>query len=309
MRATRFIALVLFACILSRTAVCNAAEPGPAKVLIVVGPSGHPPGTHEVAAGARLIAYCLEHAPGMKFDVRVVDGWPQDESVLRDVATVVFSGDQFPLEKMKNSRRNLRSLGAMMDRGCGIVCYHYATGVLAGNISADGSHPLLQWTGGCFSSQYAKHRGVARIMKQVTITPKAKGHPIMRGVSAFTVDDEPYFNNYFGPNGMTSNVTALATSMLPPEAPREEVVAWAIQRADGGRGMGIVVPHFFKNWKIDDLRAFVLNGIVWTANQEVPAKGVQVALPALETFKPAAVEPGKKKWNGPSARLSGSMDS
>jgi len=62
-----------------------------------------------------------------------------------------------------------------------------------------------------------------------------------------TIDDEPYYNNYFGVHGMAPNVTALATSMLPPEAPKEEVVAWAIQRADGGRGMGIVMPHFYKN--------------------------------------------------------------
>jgi len=288
------IVLIIFACVLSHTPQCSAEETKPVRVLIVVGPSGHPPGTHEVAAGARLIQYCLEHAPGKKFDVRVVDHWPEDETTLRDVATVVFSGDEFPLAKMKNRQRNMRSLGAMMDRGCGIVCYHYATGVPAGDFSDDGSHPLLQWLGGCFSSRYARHKGVARIMKHVTISPKAKGHPILRGVRPFTIDDEPYFNNYFGPNGMARNVTALATSMLPPEAPREEVVAWAIQRADGGRGMGIVVPHFFKNWQVDDLRKLVLNGIAWTAKQDVPQNGLQVTLPALETFEPAAVEPGRK---------------
>lgn len=30
-----------------------------ANVLILVGPSTHPPGTHEVAAGGRLVAHCL----------------------------------------------------------------------------------------------------------------------------------------------------------------------------------------------------------------------------------------------------------
>jgi len=116
----------------------------------------------------------------------------------------------------------------------------------------------------------------------------------MRGVQPFTIDDEPYFNNYFGVNGMAPNVTALATSMLPPETPKEEVVAWAIQRPDGGRGLGIVVPHFYKNWQVDSLRTLILNGIIWTAKQEVPKDGLHVALPALETFKPAAVEPNKK---------------
>ena len=36
-----------------------AAEP--TRVLIVVGPSTHPPGSHEVAAGGRLLQHCLEN--------------------------------------------------------------------------------------------------------------------------------------------------------------------------------------------------------------------------------------------------------
>ena len=31
----------------------------PARVLVVVGPSNHPPGTHEVAAGGRVLKHCL----------------------------------------------------------------------------------------------------------------------------------------------------------------------------------------------------------------------------------------------------------
>lgn len=32
------------------------------QILIVVGPTNHPPGTHEVAAGGRLMKHCLENA-------------------------------------------------------------------------------------------------------------------------------------------------------------------------------------------------------------------------------------------------------
>src|SRR5438552_3206919 len=51
-----------------------------ARVLIVVGPSSHPPGSHEVAAGGRLMKQCLEsmaNVPGVKADV--FDGWPKDD--------------------------------------------------------------------------------------------------------------------------------------------------------------------------------------------------------------------------------------
>ena len=54
------------------------------------------------------------------------------------------------------------------------------------------------------------------------------------------------------------------TSMLPPENPKQEIVAWAVERTDGGRGMGIVMPHFYKNWQVDPLRTIILNGIAWS---------------------------------------------
>jgi hypothetical protein len=53
-----------------------------------------------------------------------------------------------------------------------------------------------------------------------------------------------------------------------------QVVAWAVQRADGGRGFGFTGGHFHKNWGIDAQRMLVLNAILWTAKAEVPSAGV-----------------------------------
>lgn len=105
--------------------------------------------------------------------------------------------------------------------------------------------------------------------------------------------DEPYTNNYFDPNGNhpAANVTVLATSLLPPGQPEPEVVSWCIGRPDSGRGFAIVMPHFYRNWQQADLRRRILNGIVWTAQREVPEGGVQTVLPTLTTFDPASVEP------------------
>lgn len=105
-----------------------AAEP--TRVLIVVGPSAHPPGSHEVAAGGRLMKYCLEHMenrPGVTADL--VDHWPHDEKLLEEVRTVVFIGDFFPPQRMPKTQTILAQLDGMMKRGCGIVCVHYATGL------------------------------------------------------------------------------------------------------------------------------------------------------------------------------------
>ena len=261
------------------------------RILIVAGPSTHPPGTHEVAAGGRLIKHCLENATNISgVRVEVVDQWPRDGGVLSRVSTVVFLGDQFPPERFDRSDEIMDRLATMMQRGCGIVCIHYATGLGASHVAADGDHPLLRWIGGYFAAGCRHHQSVARVVT-TTIRPAEAPHPVLRGWRAFTLTDEPYWNNYFGKDGPIKNVTPLAVAMLPPDAPREQVVAWGIERQDGGRGMGIVMPHFFRSWQVEDLRKFILNGIVWTAKVEVPPAGVQTQLSDLGAFKTSSAQP------------------
>ncbi len=285
-RTLRFAFLTLTASALS------AAEP--ARVLVIVGPSTHPPGTHEVAAGGRLLEYCLNHlanVPGVKAEVFF--DWPKDAAVLEAARTLVFIGDIFPPQRLPESKTILAQLDAMMRRGCGLVCVHYATGLRNEDVPPGGGHPLLEWMGGYFATKCDHHQSIAKIYPAATITPAAPAHPISRGWRAFTLNDEPYINNYFGRDGNrpAANVLTFATSQLPPNAPQRETVAWGVERPGGGRGFGIVMPHFFRNWAIEDLRRFILNGIVWSAGLEVPAGGVQTTLPALATFAPVSVEP------------------
>jgi type 1 glutamine amidotransferase len=284
--------LLIAAVVLSRA---EAAPPG-TRVLILVGPSTHPPGTHEVAAGARLIEYCLEHFENLPpIPADVITEWPADPATLDDVATVVFTGDRFPPEEMQDRLRIMTDLTKLMDRGCGLFCYHYATGLGAAHVPADGDHPLLDWMGGYFATRTPHHQSIAKIFESATIEPGTTPHPVLNGWKSFTLKDEPYINNYFGPNGPEPNVVTIATSLLPPDNPKRETVAWAVTRKDGGRGMGIVMPHFYKNWANEDLRRCILNGIVWTAHREVPAEGVKTTLPDLTTFAPASVEPQPRK--------------
>jgi hypothetical protein len=265
------------------------------RVLVVVGPSNHPPGTHEVAAGGRLLGHCIEAAKlAQPLRASVVNRWPESKS-LSDVASVVFIGDLFPPEVMPDRDRIFADLTALMRRGAGMVCIHFATGLAARHVTPEGDHPLLHWIGGYFATGCKHHQSIARIFKEATIQPAAVDHPVLRGWTAFTLHDEPYINNYFGKNGPGKNVSILATAQLPPEAPKREGVAWAVTREDGGRGVGIVMPHFYRNWKVDALRTLILNSIVWTTGSEVPREGVQVALPDLATFKPDALEPAVRK--------------
>jgi type 1 glutamine amidotransferase len=264
------------------------------QVLIVVGPSSHPPGSHEVAAGGRVMEYCIENMQNAdSLRASVVTTWPRDLELLADVETVVFIGDTFPPQRMDGTKAILASLDQMMSHGCGIVCVHYATGLRGEDVAGDGDHPLLHWLGGYFANRTCPHHeSIARIYPAANITPDAPDHPISHGWKSFTINDEPYINNYFGKdeNKLAANVTSIATSMLPPEKPRRETVAWCVERDDSGRGFGIVMPHFYKNWRNPELRRLILNGIVWSAGREVPEAGVQTELPDLKSFDPVAVE-------------------
>ncbi|MCZ2079692.1 MAG: ThuA domain-containing protein [Bryobacterales bacterium] len=273
--------------------VLDAAAPR-TQVLIVAGPSSHPPGTHEVDAGARLLDWAVENMDNVQgVRAEIVHQWPTDKTQLDGAATVVFIGDLFPPYRMPDSEAIINDLSVMMNRGVGIVCLHYANGLPAANVPPDGAHPLLRWLGGYFAPRNQHHQSVARVFESVIVTPAASDHPVSQGWQEFTLSDEPYYNSYFGSDGnkMAPRVTALATAMLPPEAPKREVIAWGVEREDGGRGFGIVMPHFYKNWANEDLRRFILNGVVWSAKRRVPQGGVRTPRPDLAAFDPGSVEP------------------
>jgi len=296
-------------CLLAATTVwlvhgsAAGAEEAGTKVLVLSGPCQHPPGTHEAAAGARLLEYCIEHTENLgSVDAQRLEAWPSDASVLEDAATIVFIGDIFPPERMPEPEKIREQLSKMMDRGCGIVCVHYATGLRGTSVAEDGDHPLLRWLGGYFATGgCSHHRSVARVCT-AKLAPEETNHPILQGWESFTFDDEPYWNIYFGKEGVADNVTPLVYSMLPPDNPKRETVGWAVERKDGGRGVGIVVPHYFRNWRIDDLRTMILNSIAWSAKLDVPADGVRASLPDLATFKPDSVDPRPRRKKPPARK-------
>jgi len=266
------------------------------RILVVVGPSKHPPGTHEVAATGRLLQHCIQQigSPGLKADV--LFSWPDDAKLLQQTSSIVFVGDFFPPARMEGKTKIMSDLTSMMNRGCGIVCVHYATGLGAQDVSDDGQHPLLQWMVGYFATKCKHHQSVARVFDKATIVPSPTRHDILRGWQSFTVHDEPYIHNYFGKAGMAAGVVPLATASLPPEDPKEETVAWAIERPDGGRGVGIVMPHFYRNWQQNDLRKLIVNSVAWSAKLDIPEQGIEVTLPDLANFEPSSIDPiGKAK--------------
>src|SRR5215218_7814041 len=78
----RSLALVL---LLRAASLIGAEAP---HILIVVGPSSHPPGSHEVLASAKVMKHCLEtmsNVPVAKVDL--FQEWPKDPAVLAGAST------------------------------------------------------------------------------------------------------------------------------------------------------------------------------------------------------------------------------
>ena len=105
------------------------------------------------------------------------------------------------------------------------------------------------------------------------VKPGQPNHPIAYGVAPFEIEEEFYYQIRFRENDPRL-VPILRVPDLAKD-PQGQVVAWAVQRQDGGRGFGTTMGHFYRNWKNDDYRKLMLNAIVWTARATVPEGGVQ----------------------------------
>lgn len=294
MPSLRIVLLFLGLVLLGGWCARAAETPLPRRVLFVVGPSGHPPGTHEVAASARLLKYCVDQVSGgTGIETMISEGWPTDPSVADGARVIVFTGDMFPPFRFPNSADVFARLIRLAERGTSIVCIHYATSVndsrtapVPPAVLADLSRLLGGF--GHFLPGNALPGTQARVMN-LTVLPTETGHPVVRGVKPFTLTDEPYFPIQF--DRAASPVTILATAKLPPEQPNTEAIAWSMDRGGGSRSVAVLFPHFFANWRDAELRKLVVNGILWAAGQEVPDSGYETTLPALETFEPMAVTP------------------
>ncbi len=248
-------------------------------LLLIAGTQSHPHMMHEYNAGVLLLKQCLDAVPGLETRI-ALSGWPKDEALFDGVDAVFLymdgGGGHYAL---RNGHQN--RLSALMDKGVGLGCCHYAVEVPAGEDAAR----FQRWIGGTYETNYSCNP----VWK-----PDFQGlpaHPIARGVNPFSVEDEWYFNIRFAEAG--SRVTPLLVAApsdqvrhgpyVSPRGPyehiirasgRKETMMWAVERPDGGRGFGFTGGHYHRNWANEDFRKIVLNALLWIAKREVPRGGV-----------------------------------
>lgn len=261
---------------------------GRKKIVMVAGTPSHAPGDHEFNAGVKLLDKCLAEVPGI-VTASYFNGWPKDPTAFDNADTILLymdGGGGHPVIQ----RNRLTEIDQLMKRGVGMACAHYAVEVP----KEKGGPDLIHWIGGYYETGYSINpHWDAEFGKLPT-------HAITSGVKPFKINDEWYYNIRFPES--TSGIQPLLVA-APPDRTRgtaaakahpgrEEILAWAVERPDGGRGFGFTGGHNHVNWGNDDFRKLVLNALLWTAKAEVPADGVASTVTAEDLTK--NLDPKKK---------------
>lgn len=260
------------------------------KIVFVSGKPSHKYGAHEHYAGCLLLAKSLQAALPEYETVVHRHGWPEAEQAFEGADAIVMYCDGGE-KHFVNDR--LAAVDQLADSGVGIVCLHYAVEVPKG----ESGDRFLDWIGGYFEIDWSVNPHWTAKFNRFP------DHPITRGVEPFEINDEWYYHMRFraGMEGVTPILTDLPpdSSLSRPDGPHSgnpdvraaiaggepQHVAWASERAGGGRGFGFTGGHNHWNWGDPNFRKVVLNAIVWAAHGEVPAEGVQdpaVTLTGLE---------------------------
>lgn len=255
------------------------------RVVLIAGTCSHGPGEHEHKAGCILLAQMLnKNVPEIQADV-YTEGWPKDPHAFDNAAAVVMYSDGGDGHMVSP---HLEEMDALMKRGVGLACIHYAVEIPKGQ---PGKY-FLDWIGGYFETYWS----VNPVWEaQFSTFPN---HPITYGVKPFQTKDEWYYHMRF-PENMAGTMAILsavppATTLDRGEGAREgnpavraqlgkpQTLAWCRERPDGGRGFGITAGHYHRNWRNDNYRKLVLNAITWVAKVKVPKAGVTSQAPTEE---------------------------
>lgn len=254
------------------------------EIIFLAGNKSHGYGAHEHRAGSMLLARCLNES-GLDVHATVVANGTWPESVEVPDAIVMYCDGY----KGHMAKAHQDEIQTCVDAGVGVSCLHFGVEV----DPAELGQQFLDWIGGYFEIGWSVN---PHWDARFTEFPE---HAITRGVQPFTIRDEWYYHMRFQPEmeGVTPILSALPplstlTSrakdnkrgsnpavMAEVSAGKQQHVAWAYERPDGGRGFGFTGGHFHKNWQQDDFRTLVLNAVLWTAKGEVPEGGVPSRTP------------------------------
>lgn len=270
--------------------VAQSAPADTKKILFLAGPRDHgAPGRHEYERDLKTLATSLQQADnlGGVTTQLILGSLPRDLEAVRGAAAIVIdsSSDRaeneihplFPPNPSTNGRgydagteAYLKSLDELIRQNrIGVVIFHYAS--WAENWRA--REYYLKWTGGLWVQMGSKNP-----VDQWSMKLEQKKHPVLRGVKPWEFRDE-IFCRYFLPNDARRTNLLLASPKEDKQRIGPQIASWAFQRDDGGRGFVFGGLDFRDNLALDNYRRFLLNGIAWAAQIEIPRGGISSPTP------------------------------
>jgi hypothetical protein len=265
----------------------DSPDPKLAKIVLLAGSVSNKAGQHEYFAGCALMAEWLKQVPGV-WPVMVAEGWPKDERILDGAKAIVVYADGGAKLPFLEPARWAR-VRALVDSGAGLVMLHQAVDVPAAQ-----AEEIKSWLGAVWQPDIGS-RGHWDM--EFNEFPK---HAILRGVTPFTAPlDGWLFNLHFAPGAipLVSGLVpdkARTTADAKAHAGRTETVAWAYERANGGRSFAFTGCDLHKNWLVESQRRLVTNGILWSAKLEVPESGAVVPMSPVRLTTNLDAKPAPK---------------
>jgi hypothetical protein len=258
------------------------------KIVFVADTAPHGDrGNHEFLAGAIFFARTINaEYPKAWCVVHTKDKWPKDLKHADAIIVLLNHGGSAVNDAVKEA----------VARGAGFMAIHYGVEVNKG----DQGDNYLKWLGGYFETFWSVNPWWTPDFKEL---PK---HEVTRGVKPFKINDEWYYHMRFV--GDMKGVTPILEAVPPKTtvqgegktssshggnpavwdevtAGKKQVMAWAYERPDGGRGFGFTGLHKHANLADDNFRTLLLNATAWVSKLEVPEKGVPSKTPTRDDLE------------------------
>jgi hypothetical protein len=255
------------------------AAQGVKKIVFIADRATHGArGNHEFIAAAIYLARTInERYPNAYAVVTTKQNFPKD---LTHADAIVVLMNHAGAAAMNPAVKEA------IARGAGYMAIHYGVEVNKGEQGEN----YLKWLGGYFEPYFSVNPHWTPNFTTIPV------HETTRGVKPFSINDEWYYHMRFvdGMKGVTSVLEAIAPLKTVAykeggkasshggnpdvyadvSAGKPQVVAWAYERPDGGRGFGFTGLHFHKNLAEDSLRTLLLNAVAWVAKLPVPENGI-----------------------------------
>jgi type 1 glutamine amidotransferase len=259
--------ILVAVCAVLSTGLCSAqaAEPVPAKIVLVYTLPDHAYGTHMYERECNLLAHCLKQTRGV--ETAVAKDWP-DKTQLDHVRSLVFYSH--PAGDIALTADHREPFNRLTKEGVGLVALHWATGA-----EKERGEEYSSLLGGWFNFAHAGLKVDTQLLEQQD--PK---HQICNGWKPYQLHDEFYLNMKFH-DGINPVLKVKVDG-------KDQVVAWTYNRpnSNGGRSFATTLGHFHENFGLPDFRRAVVNGILWSAHVKVPENGAPVEVSDKELKLP-----------------------